>query len=62
MIREPKYGHLKELHKAIKLCETSLVSLDPTVTSLGGSQEVIPHMILSFTPLVLDKQQTSVLT
>ncbi|WCJ35254.1 Beta-galactosidase [Euphorbia peplus] len=35
LIREPKYGHLKELHKAIKLCEPALVSADPTVTSLG---------------------------
>ncbi|KAL0360640.1 UNVERIFIED_CONTAM: Beta-galactosidase 3 [Sesamum radiatum] len=39
LIREPKYGHLKELHKAIKLCEHALVSSDPTVTSLGSSQE-----------------------
>ncbi|TQD71177.1 hypothetical protein C1H46_043297 [Malus baccata] len=35
LIREPKYGHLKELHKAIKLCEHSLLSSEPTVTSLG---------------------------
>ncbi|KAL3828522.1 hypothetical protein ACJIZ3_017324 [Penstemon smallii] len=39
LIREPKYGHLKELHKAIKLCEHALVSSDPTVTSLGNSQQ-----------------------
>ncbi|CAI9753414.1 unnamed protein product [Fraxinus pennsylvanica] len=38
LIREPKYGHLKELHKAIKLCERALVSSDPTITSLGNSQ------------------------
>ncbi|XP_010917686.1 beta-galactosidase 5 [Elaeis guineensis] len=36
LIREPKYGHLKELHKAIKLCEPALVSADPTVTSFGS--------------------------
>ncbi|GMI91294.1 beta-galactosidase 5 [Hibiscus trionum] len=35
LIREPKYSHLKELHRAIKLCEHALVSSDPTVTSLG---------------------------
>ncbi|GMI82557.1 beta-galactosidase 5 [Hibiscus trionum] len=34
--REPKYSHLKELHRAIKLCEHALVSSDPTVTSLGS--------------------------
>ncbi|KAK2971493.1 hypothetical protein RJ640_020899 [Escallonia rubra] len=39
MIREPKYSHLKELHRAIKLCEPALVSSDPTVTSLGNSQQ-----------------------
>ena len=40
MVREPKYGHLRELHKSIKLCEKALVSADPTVTSLGSMQEV----------------------
>ncbi|KAK4490301.1 hypothetical protein RD792_000968 [Penstemon davidsonii] len=39
LIREPKYGHLKEFHKAIKLCEHALVSSDPTVTSLGKFQQ-----------------------
>nr|XP_010932916.1 beta-galactosidase 5 isoform X2 [Elaeis guineensis] len=39
LIREPKYGHLRELHKAIKLCESALVSADPTVTSLGSYEE-----------------------
>ncbi|XP_009418404.2 beta-galactosidase 5-like [Musa acuminata AAA Group] len=39
LIREPKYGHLKELHRAIKLCEQALVSADPTVTSLGSLQQ-----------------------
>ncbi|XP_065848955.1 beta-galactosidase-like [Euphorbia lathyris] len=35
----PKYGHLKDLHKAIKLSEPALVAVDPTVTPLGKSQE-----------------------
>ncbi|XP_021667108.2 beta-galactosidase 5 isoform X2 [Hevea brasiliensis] len=39
LIREPKYGHLKELHRAIKLCEHALVSSDPRVTSLGTYQQ-----------------------
>ncbi|XP_042375473.1 beta-galactosidase 5-like [Zingiber officinale] len=39
LVREPKYGHLKELHRAIKLCEQALISADPTVTSLGNLQE-----------------------
>lgn len=39
LIRQPKYGHLKELHQAIKQCEPALLSSDPTVTSLGTYQE-----------------------
>nr|GMC96949.1 beta-galactosidase 3 [Ipomoea batatas] len=39
LIRQPKYGHLKELHRAVKLCERALVSADPTVTSLGNLQQ-----------------------
>ncbi|KAK4490681.1 hypothetical protein RD792_001373 [Penstemon davidsonii] len=39
LIRQPKYGHLKELHKAVKLCENALLSSDPTVTSLGNFQQ-----------------------
>ncbi|KAK8697011.1 hypothetical protein V6N13_113175 [Hibiscus sabdariffa] len=37
--REPKWGHLRDLHKAIKLSEPALVSANPTVTSLGRNQE-----------------------
>ncbi|GAB2279505.1 Beta-galactosidase 3 [Dionaea muscipula] len=39
LIRQPKFGHLKELHKAIKLCEQALVSSDPSVQSLGLLQQ-----------------------
>ncbi|KAI4336839.1 hypothetical protein L6164_015319 [Bauhinia variegata] len=39
LIRQPKYDHLKELHRAIKQCEYALVSADPTVTSLGTYQQ-----------------------
>nr|Q00662.1 RecName: Full=Putative beta-galactosidase; Short=Lactase; AltName: Full=SR12 protein; Flags: Precursor [Dianthus caryophyllus]CAA40459.1 CARSR12 [Dianthus caryophyllus] len=37
--REPKYTHLKNLHKAIKMCEPALVSSDAKVTNLGSNQE-----------------------
>ncbi|KAF3541392.1 hypothetical protein F2Q69_00019481 [Brassica cretica] len=37
--REPKYSHLKALHKVIKLSEPALVSADATVTYLGAKQE-----------------------
>ncbi|KAK4269257.1 hypothetical protein QN277_022441 [Acacia crassicarpa] len=39
LIRQPKWGHLKDLHRAIKLCEPALVSADPTVSRLGNYQE-----------------------
>ncbi|PKA63661.1 Beta-galactosidase [Apostasia shenzhenica] len=39
LLREPKWGHLRDLHRAIKLCEPALVSSDPVVKSLGNSQE-----------------------
>lgn len=37
--RQPKWGHLKDVHKAIKLCEAALVATDPAVTSLGPNLE-----------------------
>lgn len=39
LLRQPKWGHLKDLHRAIKLCEPALVSGDPTVMPLGNYQE-----------------------
>ncbi|XP_050285611.1 beta-galactosidase 1 [Quercus robur] len=39
LLRQPKWGHLKDLHRAIKLSEPALVSGDPTVTPLGNYQE-----------------------
>ncbi|KAF5751735.1 beta-galactosidase 10 [Tripterygium wilfordii] len=39
LARLPKWSHLKELHKAIKLCELALLNSDPINASLGPSQE-----------------------
>ncbi|EPS70273.1 beta-galactosidase, partial [Genlisea aurea] len=39
LIREPKYGHLRELHRSIKLCEKTLIAADPVVSSLGNLQQ-----------------------
>ncbi|KAL6537688.1 Beta-galactosidase 3 [Orobanche hederae] len=39
LIRQPKYGHLKGLHKVVKKCEKALVLADPIVTSLGPLQQ-----------------------
>ncbi|XP_020214604.1 beta-galactosidase 8 [Cajanus cajan] len=40
IIRQPKWGHLKDLHKAIKLCEEALIATDPTITTPGPNIEV----------------------
>ncbi|KAM7259223.1 hypothetical protein ACFE04_014964 [Oxalis oulophora] len=40
LLKEPNWGHLRDLHKAIKLCEQILVSTDPNVTYPGKNQEV----------------------
>ena len=44
-VRQPKWGHLKDLHAALKLCEQALVAVDtiPQAISLGPNQEV-SHM------------------
>ncbi|KAH0744710.1 hypothetical protein KY290_032703, partial [Solanum tuberosum] len=39
LLNEPKYGHLRDLHKAIKLSEPALVSSYAKVTWLGKNQE-----------------------
>ncbi|XP_058085526.1 beta-galactosidase 6-like isoform X2 [Magnolia sinica] len=38
-IRQPKWGHLRDLHMAIKQCETYLVNSDPTYIPLGPNLE-----------------------
>ncbi|KAJ4726013.1 Beta-galactosidase [Melia azedarach] len=40
LLRQPKWGHLRDLHRAIKLCEKALVATDPTITSPGPNLEV----------------------
>ncbi|CAI8606240.1 unnamed protein product [Vicia faba] len=39
LVNEPKWGHLRDLHKAIKQCEPALISVDPTVTYYGKNLE-----------------------
>lgn len=40
LVNEPKWGHLRDLHKAIKQCEPALIAVDPTVTYFGKNLEV----------------------
>lgn len=40
LIRQPKWGHLKELHAAIKLCSKPLLSGEQATFPLGEHQEV----------------------
>ncbi|KAL2938303.1 Beta-galactosidase 8 [Bienertia sinuspersici] len=42
-VRQPKWGHLKDLHKAIKLCEAVMVATDPTHSSLGPNLEATTY-------------------
>ncbi|KAI8010371.1 Beta-galactosidase 2 [Camellia lanceoleosa] len=39
LLREPKWGHLTNLHKAIKQCEPALVSSYPALTWPGNNLE-----------------------
>uniref|UniRef100_A0A0E0J9N5 Beta-galactosidase n=2 Tax=Oryza nivara TaxID=4536 RepID=A0A0E0J9N5_ORYNI len=41
ILRQPKWGHLKDLHTAIKLCEPALIAVDgsPQYIKLGSMQE-----------------------
>ncbi|KAG6428159.1 hypothetical protein SASPL_112408 [Salvia splendens] len=40
LLRQPKWGHLKDLHAAIKLCEPALVAVSsPKYIKLGSKQE-----------------------
>ncbi|KAG6607185.1 Beta-galactosidase 8, partial [Cucurbita argyrosperma subsp. sororia] len=39
LVRQPNWGHLREVHKAIKMCEEALVSTEPAVSSLGRNLE-----------------------
>lgn len=41
ILRQPKWGHLKDLHAAIKLCESALTAVDgsPHYVKLGPMQE-----------------------
>lgn len=39
LTRQPKYGHLKELHNAVKQCERALLNADPTIKSLGSYEQ-----------------------
>ncbi|MCD9645778.1 Beta-galactosidase 6 [Datura stramonium] len=39
LLRQPKWGHLKELHAAVKLCSEAILSAFPTMHSLGPLQQ-----------------------
>ncbi|KAF7127826.1 hypothetical protein RHSIM_Rhsim11G0181100 [Rhododendron simsii] len=55
LIRQPKYGHLKELHRAIKLCERALVSAEPTVTMLGNYEQAFEQLVIILLALAYQK-------
>ncbi|PQM33125.1 beta-galactosidase 16 [Prunus yedoensis var. nudiflora] len=46
-IRQPKWGHLKELHAAVKLASSALLSGDQTSISLGQLQDAYVFQVQS---------------
>lgn len=45
LLRQPKWGHLKDLHAAIKLCEPALVAANSShYVKLGPKQEVCSNI------------------
>lgn len=40
LLRQPKWGHLRNMHRAIKQAEPALVSGDPTIRSIGNYEKV----------------------
>nr|CAB3468249.1 unnamed protein product [Digitaria exilis] len=48
LLRQPKWGHLRDLHKAIKQAEPALVSGDPTVQSIGNYEKVLNEIYLAY--------------
>ena len=52
LLSQPKWGHLKDLHATIKLCEPALVAADSAqYIKLGSSQEVCSSPLLLSTNL-----------
>ncbi|KAL7153833.1 hypothetical protein ABFS83_04G195000 [Erythranthe nasuta] len=45
--RQPKWGHLKDLHKAIKLCEYAMVETVGVTTSVGTNLETTVYQLES---------------
>ncbi|GMH11972.1 hypothetical protein Nepgr_013813 [Nepenthes gracilis] len=45
IVHQPKWGHLKDVHKAIKLCEEAMVATDPTYTSPGTNLEATVYKV-----------------
>lgn len=43
IVRQPKWGHLKDVHKAIKLCEAAMMATDPSYTFPGPNLEVATY-------------------
>lgn len=47
-LRQPKWGHLRDLHQAIKLCEEYIVNSVPTYMHMGKNLEVLFREMFTF--------------
>lgn len=60
MVRQPKWGHLRDVHKAIKLCEPALIAAEPSYSSLGQNTEVCDPLFRKVTnPCIAEMSQSS---
>lgn len=54
LLRQPKWGHLKDLHATIKLCEPALGAVNsPQYIKLGPKQEVCTNFEIADTTLMV---------
>ncbi|KAK6784180.1 hypothetical protein RDI58_017634 [Solanum bulbocastanum] len=60
LLNEPKYGHLRDLHNAIKLSEPALVSSYAKVTWLGKNQENMQYDLPPWSISILPDCRTAV--
>ncbi|XP_068309481.1 beta-galactosidase 8-like [Pyrus communis] len=57
-LRQPKWGHLKDVHKAVKLCEEAMVATDPKNSSLGPNVEATVYQTGSACAAFLSNSDT----
>jgi hypothetical protein len=47
MYKEPKWGHLRDLHQALRLCKKALLWGNPSSQPLGKLYEVLSNLTVN---------------